>query len=341
MLRRIAAAAALLLAAACAQPPVSEDVTVSFEKNDRVLITEQTTFNDADVKSEARLAMLESARFAAAHDTDAWAARFGRVNAEDEEVTTRKHHGELDRVSRSVRIPINQLQTVFSDVNISVNVLNGDGWRELSFIPGGSVRASRDQRRHFDDALLVWSGAVSRYFAAIDRLYTYLDLNPYRAQPLFSALLNEQPEDSAVQLVADEEQPLVDSVRLAMEEIANLMDKEQDGGGATFAEEADLIYNAFPARMSIRVPGDVISKEGFDEKLVIEPVSLFDAIEALDGKWISPDPLATLLRDEQPSPDALARTERRSAKVVQPAEIANAIREQLARPKMYVVRWRS
>lgn len=340
MLRRFAPVVAALLLAACTQPPVDDEVTVAIEKNDRVLVTAQTTFNDADVRSDARMRMLEAGRFAALHGNDAWSTRFGRVTAEDEEVTILKHRGELDRVTRSVRIPVTQLQQVFSDTNITVNVINGEGWRELSFIPGGSIRATREQRKHFEDALQKWSGAVARYFMTIDHLYTYLNINTQRAPGLFAELMNEPRRSGTPEFVmAEEEQLLVDHVNAAMEEVAAMLDQEQDGG-ATFAEEADLIYNPFPARMTVRVPGDVLSKEGFEKELVIEPVDLFDIVTSLEGKWISPDPLAELLRDQRSSATELARQGFRSTKVVNASAIADAIREKMERPKTYFVRWR-
>jgi hypothetical protein len=131
---------------------------------------------------------------------------------------------------------------------------------------------------------------------------------------------------------------LVDHVEAAMDDIATMMDREQDG--VTFAEEADLIYNPFPARITIRVPGDVLSKEGFEKELVIEPVDLFDVITSFEGKWISPDPLAELLREKRVPAGEMARHGFRSTKVVPASEIANAIREKMERPKSYAVRWR-
>lgn len=341
MLRRFAPLVALLLFAACAQPPVDDEVTVAIEKNDRVLVTARTTFNDADIQSDSRMRMLEAGRFAALHGNDVWSTRFARVTAEDEEVIIQKHHGQLDRVTRSVRIPVTQLQQVFSDTNITVNVLDGEGWRELSFIPGGSIRATREQRKHFEDSLQKWSGAVARYFMAIDRLYNYLNFNAQRAPGLFAELMNEPRRSGTPDFVlTEEEQLLVDHVNSVMEEIAAMMDQEQDGGGTTFAEEADLIYNAFPARMTVRVPGDVISKEGFANELVIEPVELLDVITSLEGKWISPDPLAELFRDQRSPAAELARNGFRSTRVVHAGEIADAIREKMERPRTYVVRWR-
>jgi hypothetical protein len=124
-----------------------------------------------------------------------------------------------------------------------------------------------------------------------------------------------------------------------MEEIGTRMDETEDGA-ITFGEEADLIYNAFPARITVRAPGDVLSTEGFGKELVIEPVSLLDSIRSVEGKWISPDPLAALLREQPPSGEQLAQQPRKSAPTVHASDIADAIREKLARPKTYVVRWR-
>jgi hypothetical protein len=335
MHRRLAVLLAVLVAA-CSRAPVSDEVTVEVEKNDRVRVTAQTTFNASDIKSEARMRIVEAARFAALSGNDPWAARFGRVTAEDEEVAFQKHRGELDRMTRSVRIPQVQLQQVFSDTNITVSILNGPGWSELSFIPGGSIRATREQRKHFDESLDSWSNAVARYFTAVDHLYTYLDLNPHRATDLFAAVLGKS--DPA--LLTDEERPFVEGVTGAMEEIATRMDHEQEGGATTFGEEADLVYNAFPARITVRVPGDVISTDGFGKELVIEPIDLLKIITSLEGKWISPDPLAVLLREDDPQVDGLARAPRMSTKMVHGKDVADAIREQLARPKNYVVRWR-
>ncbi|MFL6248645.1 MAG: hypothetical protein ACJ74H_21660 [Thermoanaerobaculia bacterium] len=341
MLRRFTPVVVALLFVACAQPPVDDEVTVAIEKNDRALITAQTTFNDADIKSEARLRILEAGRFAALHGNDPWSARFGRVTAEDEETTVQKHLGELDRVTRSVRIPVSQLQQVFSDTNITVNVLDGEGWRELSFIPGGSIRATREQRKHFEDALQTWSAAAQRYFAAVHLLYTYLHFNKQRAPGIFANLMSDSPRaDAPAFVLTEEEELLVNHVTAAMEEVATMMDQEEEGGGTTFAEEADLIYNPFPARMTVRVPGDIVSRDGFGKELVIEPIDLYDVITSLEGKWISPDPLAELLRERRITSADMARQEFRSTNIVQASEIADAIREKMERPKMYVVRWR-
>ena len=321
-LKRLAAAAALLLFAACGRPPVRDEVTVQFyEEGNEITVRAETSF---DLRTASR--RVEQAQSAAMAQTDPWAVRFAQLTPVADEVTFLRNRGELERVTRTIRIPEDDLQRVFSDTSITVNLIRGEGWRELTFYPGSSSRASREQVRHFEGQLNLWSSDVARYFTAIDHIYDYLGEHPHRAKPLFAALLNEkEPAD-----VLEDEEPLLTAVLAVMERVADRMDAaEQDSW--SLAEEADLIYNPFPARVVVRVPRE--------KELVIEPVDLFKAIAALEGKWISPDPLAALLKDEQATADQLAAMPRRSVAVPNAGEIAGAIREQLARPKTYAIRW--
>lgn len=311
---------ALLILTACSRP-VTDDVTVQFFDDDSdVVVTAETKF---DTNAQSR--RVRDARAAALNGTDPWSIRFARLSPESESVTHERTHGELSRVTRRIRIPADDLQRVFSDTSITFNLIRGDGWNELTLIPGSSSRATREQQRHFEGQLTAWSHDVARYFTAVDHLYDYLDDNPHRARPVFAALLNEKNA-----LVSEDDEPFVKAVIAAMERIAERMD-ETEGSAFTLAEEADLVYNPFPARMTIRVPRE--------KDLVIEPVDLFKAVTALEGRWISPDPLALLLDEKNPSSADLASMRRTSKPVLGGGEIAEAIREQLARPKTYSIRW--
>lgn len=327
----------LLLLPACTPPPVSDDLTVEFTAGDAVVVTAETTFT-LKPQNEQAAARVAGARSAAETETDPWAVRFASLTPESDRVTFQHDHGTLERVTRSVRIPSRDLQHIFSDAHITVSVLQGEGWRELELYPGTSVRASREEVRHFDKNLTEWSTLVAKYYGSVDLLYHYMDQNPGRAQDLFTALL-ERRDDVTPPLLLEIEEPLVEDVRSAMEAVATRMDEDQ-GRADTFAEEADLIFNPFPARLTVKVPKEVLSTTGFTKELIVEPVNLFDAITGLEGRWISPDPLAALLRDQEPLPPQLARQERKSTSAVQPSQVAESIRGQLARPKTYVVRWR-
>ena len=314
---------ALLLVAACAQPPVTDQVTVQFHENSNAITVTATT----DFKRDSQSPRVESARIAALGGTDPWSIRFARLSPVDEDVTFSRHRGTLDQVTRRITIPADDLQRVFSDTSITVNLIEGEGWRELSLYPGTSSRASREQIRLFDEELNVWSQDVARYFIAVDHLYDYLDENPHRAKFIFATQENEKESP-----VLEEEQPLVDAVGNAMERILSRLEEQEDQA-YSFAEAADLIFNPFPAKMTIRVPRE--------KDLVIEPVNLVEALASLEGKWISPDPLAALLKDEEEAltSEQLAAMPRHSTSVINATEIANAIREQLARPQTYTIRW--
>ena len=343
MSKRLAAATALVLLAAC-QPklPVQDDVTVEMLKDDRALVTVETSFDLSPDTDEARL-RVENARAAALNATDDWAVRFARLTPEAERLILDKDHGDLERVTRAVRIPTRDLQQVFSDTNMTVHVLQGEGWRELTFYPGGSTRATREQQSRFRDDLENWSGAVARYFTMVHRVYTYLDLNPSRAEAIFTAIVEPTAGGGIVEYpLGEDEQVLIDDLLAAMEDIATRMD-EDDGRVVTLAEDADLIYNPFPGRMTVEVPGQIVSHEGFelrDNRAVVDPISLFDAIAKLEGRWITPDPLAALLKEQAPKAGELAGKARKSSASVDAAEVADAVREQLVRPKTYVVRWK-
>lgn len=320
-MRRLTALAVLLLAAACGRQPVRDEVIVQFhDDRDEVTVTAETWFDHGSTNQR-----VEAARGEALHGLDAWTVRFARMDPQSEEITFARREGELERVTRRIRIPAEDLQRLFSDTNITLNLVRGHGWRELSFYPGSSSRASREQIRHFEAELRSWSKEVARYFVAVDHLYDYLDENPHRSKFVFAALVNEK--DAAV---LEDEEPLLRAVIDTMERIAERMDAHEESA-FTFTEEADLIYNPFPARMVIKVPNE--------KDLVIERIDLFATIAALEGKWISPDPLAALLKEESPTGEQLAAMPRKSTSVINASHIEAAIREQLAQPRTYTVRW--
>ncbi|HUP61345.1 MAG TPA: hypothetical protein VNA69_13085 [Thermoanaerobaculia bacterium] len=339
-MRRFAALLALLVPAACGRPPVQDEVTIEFfGDSDAVVVTAETRFELHPRNVEARK-RVDTAREAAQSNTDAWTFRFSRVVPEAELVTLKRNRGALESVTRSVRIPSNDLHRVFADVNVTIDILRGDGWRELAMYPGTSSRATREQQRFFEDELAAWSRELARYVTAVRRLYRYLDEHPQRAQFVFASIVNEKVDESIGP--TEEEEPLLLAVVDAIEAIAKRVDA-QETRSDTFAETADLMFNPFPARMTIRLPSDVLAKEGFakpGKDLVIEPIDLMAAIGKLEGRWISPDPLALLLREEVPPAAELAKMPRRAELVSDWRDVAAAVREQLARPRAYVVRWR-
>lgn len=322
--KRIALAAALLFALACERRVAHDELTLDLGSDDSVIVTAVSPLEH------------DAARDAAFAGTDPWSVRFARLNAEEERITFQKRFGIAERVTHSMRIPRGDLQQVFSDVNLTVTLQRIDGVNEVRFYPGSGTRASREQQEHFTKGLETWSKELAAYYAAIHRLYSYMDANPDRAHDLWATVLGEENAP----LLFEEELPYADEVVRRMDAIVARMDAEEPFA-LQYAREADLMFNPFPARITIDTSGDVLSREGFGEKLVIEPLDLFEAVKALDRRWISPDPLVSLLRDEQPpTADAWATLIRKSRFGVTGKDIADALREQLAKPETYAVRWR-
>lgn len=338
----IGALCALLLFVSCGKPVVDE-LRIAFNSSgDEVVVVADTSFEMKPANDLMRR-RVEIARAAAVANNDPWAVRFATLRASSDSTTMRRDHGVLEHVTRSVTIPPEDLQLVFADTNITVKTLRGDGWHEVAFYPGSSTRATREQQRLFNNELTEWSQSIARYFRAIHDLYAYLDRRPQRARWIFAAILGERNEDDSDPVLLEEEQPYVEAATKAMEEIAERMDASE-GRAATFAETADLVFNPFPARVTVQVPGTVLASEGFvssaKEGLVIEPIDLFGTLGSLEGKWITPDPLAALLREEKITSQQIASAERRSTTAVNSVDIANEIRSQLERPRSYLVRWR-
>lgn len=314
MRKRIALLAALLAVACQPRMHVADDLTIELTREDeQVVVTAKASLDN------------EAERAAAKTGTDPWGVRFARLEAEEERTTFASSRGVLESVTHSIRIPRADLQQVFADTNVTVSLQQNDTLTELRFYPGSSTRASRRQQEHFNEALDWWSRAAARYFDALRRLDAYMDANPDRVEALWAAVLgvNDTP-------LFEEEQPRVDQLIRSMDELLARMD-EEEGEAAVYAEEADLLFNPFPARITVKVPND--------EKLVIEPVDLLAAVQALEGRWATPDPLAMLVRDEPMTPRSLAALDRRT-ETVSATEIAEALRERLSEPRQYAIRWR-
>ena len=78
--------------------------------------------------------------------------------------------------------------------------------------------------------------------------------------------------------------------------------------------------------------------------MAVKTVSALEAISMLEGRWISPDPLAMLFKSEDKATAAemaavVAPVPRRAEVVVTPTEIAQAMVEKMRPAPRYRVRW--
>ena len=103
-----------------------------------------------------------------------------------------------------------------------------------------------------------------------------------------------------------------------------------------------------PARIVVRVPGEPLLVEGFARgkggELVAESPSLIEAIAALEGRWVTPDPLAFSIRpggggDDDKEAALIAAMPRHATAVVGAIEVGDALIQKLRPAPRYRVRW--
>ncbi|HYM62971.1 MAG TPA: hypothetical protein VEZ11_18940 [Thermoanaerobaculia bacterium] len=347
--------APLLIAASCYPPSiVTNDLTLDFRDGADPHATAVTTL-PSNVDQNAGMPVenrLHDLREALASERDEWSLRFAGVSAGDEQVVWDKREGRLWRVQRSATIPHDRLQRLFNDTAVTVSVVDGEGWRELLLSPGGSARATREQRESFGRALDVWSEAMVRYVAAMRHFHAYLDRNPTRASSCWAYMLSDMATNDLpdqVTPVTSDEQAMLDEAGDAMSAVTDIV-RLGENQAFSLNEVADLVFNPFPAAITVRVPGQVLEREGFTEAgegvLKIRRADLVEGISSLDRRWVAPDPLAiyvrTLRPGEKPDPVSLASIvgEKRSvATMVTASEIRAAAEATLRPAPSYRVRW--
>ncbi len=333
----------LLAAGACGlRSPISHSVTIAPSADgERVTVVAAT---DISITAHNRgvEARQNAMREAILDDRDDWSRRLRSAEPESERTVLEKRFGTLQRVERTAVIRTDELQRVFSDVGITIQMTRGDGWSELAIYPASSTRATREQRELVEQLLEVLSRDTAEYFRAVDRLYSYLRTDPMRAEAVFTLLFADEDERSVI----EEEDALIRDVIQKMEILLNRIgDAERDA--VPLDEAFDLVLNPFPAEITVNPPRAAVAVESFERRgddVFIPRKGLLDVLGTLEGRWIAPDPLALLMRaDEEekelPPPKEMAAIPRKSTAVVTPAEIQEEVLARFRPAAAYRVRW--
>lgn len=326
-----------LLLLSCDDLPRHE-ITLSFDDSgEHVTIAAETRIPEKG-RDEARAQRLREDLVAY---RDEWSLRFANANPAEDRMLYERSHGTVTRVEHVARIDADNLQKFFYDLPLSAVVTHGPGWAELNIYPGTSNRATRQEREEVDHKLQLYARRAVHYFASVRAMYAYLDEQPDRAKELFHALFRED-DDPHPLLLTEREMSLVESLRRALTDMAFGEEETEN-----LEREADLVFNPFPATLVVRVPAEPDIVEGFtrEEKgrLVAQTHSLLDAVASLEGKWISPDPLAFAIRSDSKGLDDLAPViaaqPRHAEAVIGEREVADALRERLRPAPRYRVRF--
>jgi hypothetical protein len=335
----------------CFEPAVIEKLTLDFKSSSAVEVAiDVVVAPPSEIQSASARERADRYRKELDNQYDAWSRRFADLDAQSERFLREVEARALKHVARSAVVRPEALQRFFADTGVTVSMIEGHGWRELSLYPGTSTRATTRQRAEMKRQVDRWSAHLSDYFASLEKLYRYLEHHPDRAESAFAGVLEEvvpNPPDDPSGLTI-EEQELVGGVRAAMEPVTAALVAE-DEQAYSLDELTSLVYDPFPCEVIVRVSGRILESEGFEEveedELRVPPLRLWTQLEQLQEPWIRPDPLLVLVRairsrEDQLDLSAFSQQERQVLAVPSAAQIRTAMEDRLVRTPLYRVRWR-
>lgn len=347
--------AAGLLLSSCFDPPIDESLQLRFLPDGMVVVTSTVEFAGQERQGNPALERrLAQARQAVLEGWDPWSRRFAAVDPAAERFSWEKRLGELHKGTRSAVISEpRDLAGFFRDTSIQVFYEVRGGTAELVITPGAPARATRKQRKEMERAVEEWTGRVAEYLAASADLYRYLAGRPDRARACFGALFEEllsETDREGLEDLYDQERGRVDRLGEAMAGVWDVL-LVPEGTDHSLDEVSHLVYDPFPAPLTVRLPGAPLEgPEGFavDEEgksLTAAGPGLWRALRALEGRWISPDPLLLYVarggqgRKEPMDLDEFLALPRRAARPPSAAEVRRAIEERLQPAPLYRVTW--
>ena len=349
-MRRVTVSLALLLlpTAACLEPPVSESLEVAMLEDGASRVSVTVALRDPH--DFARLPMvrerLEDAERAYEEGTDPWSERLRAAAPSREHLSVDREKGALRRVERQADLDDpSDLAAFLRDTGVDVAYAEGEGWEELTLVPGSPRRATSAQRQLVREELERFSEAASGYIEATSALYAYLERRPERARRCLAALVADVPDDEPLD---EEETALVGAVDEGIGSLGGVLQPAPDEA-LTLDELSGLVHDPFPAEVRIAVPGKILESDGFlgrgEAALTIPRLSFWSAYVRLSGRWMTPDLALELWRHDQEGSrrpidvEALAALPRRVSATPSAPEIRRAVERDLVPAPSYRVRW--
>ena len=352
LLRLLGRGGALLLAlalGACFEEPVEERLHLCFLDDGTLVVSAVTRVNqvpggDGNPGLKRRL---DEVRRSLEQGDDDWRRRFRALDPLVERLVLDRVAGDVTELRRSAAgVDAEGLRAFFADSGVSALLDIADGRAELSLAPGPSQRSTREQRRTVDAALGSWTALLARYAADVGALYGTLSERPERARACFSVLFATLSRSPGERL-DEREAALVKAVEVDIDDAVRIFDVADDDVYTT-NELSHLVFDPFPARVAVRLAGAALESEGFrrepDGTLAVPGLGLWEAFEALEGRWLDPDPLLTVVRRQRDSShpfdlDAFVALPRRAAPPAGTGEVQTEIVRLLTPAATYRVTW--
>jgi len=336
---------------ACFEQPVREHLHLTIRGDGSVVATVVQQVAPADrAQDNPQLAdRLEESRTSLEQKLDPWSQRFARLMPLAEHQSLEISEGEVRRAIHSA---------VFESFDEAVRLVEGDGLSgnlvdtgramELNLFSTGGSRATYSQRQGMDRRLRQWSSELAEYFGSVIDLYEHLDLNPGRAVPCLAHVFDMHEGLGEIGPLSELEERLVVKTKESMEAAAEAL-LVPDDEAFSLNELSRLVYDPFPARLTVTVDAEVLGAVGFSTGAGYferPAVDVWNALRALEGRWVAPDLVtaaaAPVPDDQQPEPDVLllASMARRYSSPPSSGEVESAILAELIPEEMLQLRWR-
>lgn len=345
-------ALACLASASCFEPPVRENLTLRFLANGYAVVSSRVIVGgDKAAEGNAVRRRLAEVRASLLAGSDPWSQRFTTLSAAAERSSWEKRLGDLSEATHSALVTEEgELARFFGDTSLRVSyaVRPEAGVAELTIVPGPSARATRKQQKDLEVALASWSEDLADYFADSGRLYAYLDAHPDRGQDLLGTLFKDVlPEGEKIGELSAEEKRLVEAVDERMSKVLEVLGVPE-GEAYSLDEISHLVFDPFPAKLTVKLPAAAREVEGFErhgsDTLTVDGLGFWDALLALEGRWLSPDLLSSYVEHRAEGAQkidlaAFVAQPRRAAAAPNASEVRAALVGQLTPAPVYRAVW--
>jgi len=337
---------------ACFEEPILEHLHLTIRGDGSVVATvvQEVASSERAHDNQELADRLEESRETLAQNLDPWSQRFANLEPLAEHQSVERVDGELRRWIRSaVFASFDEVVRLVEADGLTGNIVETGGVAELILFPTGGSRATYFQRQDADRRMREWSAQLADYFNAAIDLYTYLDRQPERAVPCLAHIFDKHEEMGVTGPLEPIEEELIGRVKESMEEVSLAL-LVPEGEAFSLNELARIVYDPFPARLTVVVEANVLHATGFVTGTGFferSAVDIWNALRSLEGRWISPDLVTAAAApapdDQQPEPDVLflASQLRRYSSPPTSGDVESAILAELVPEDLLQLRWRT
>jgi hypothetical protein len=341
------------------EPPVTEEIEIRVQPSGGAIIevtVELTSPRERFENNERIRQRIKKSQRALLEGLDPWTRRFEEMTFSSETYFWKKRENELVKVVRAGKVEgLEEIVEFFGDDPFRFEYSREEEYDQIAIYPGGSDRATQEQRETMKEYLERWKAGYAGYVVSVCDLYSYLDDRSERAEACFGELFADimAPERvEPIEETTEEEDLLLEEVGNAMGELLSMFEITNETTHSP-NELSELIYDPFPAVLTIRVQGEILAVEGFvdigEKSVTVPEFSLWSALHNLEDRWFSPDPFLALLPyipgeemfEEPFDLDGFLVIERRTTLAPPRWEVDDAVMTSLTPAERFLIRWRT